>query len=267
MTKRTKMILGTILLVGVSGGLASWALGRSAASPKAPQTKYLTAFFEKYVAALNSHRGVLSATSSSSTPVCSGSAATAAFYAPDAVTVGAWGIEKNNAEREAYECGCNSAFPSASITVKSLKIEPATQTSGTITWEFGIKSGKQVAPFLGVDGHFVGSDPNDPNAPFDQEGVSIGEVTQLADSATESNINSLQTEIAQMDKDIDGLDAEIAGQSGEQKSVLVAQKKEAIAKRALLDQTLTDEIVSTIKFTRHSSYQNMDKFVKKLAEN
>jgi hypothetical protein len=259
MKKRVKLVLWMILLVGLCSGLTTWALGRSTVkSPKVIQTKYLNAFFEKYVAALNvKHPGEDVAT-------CSASAATAPFYSPDAVTVGAWGIEKNNEERAVYECSCSSAFPAAVISVKNLKIDPTTETSGTITWEFGIKSGKQVAPFLGVDSNFAGSDPNDPNSPFDQEGVSIGEVTQQIDPATQSSINSLREQIAGMDKAIDALDARITAQSGQEKIALVQQKSELTANREQLDRALTDEIVSTIKFSRNSSYQNMDKFLKKL---
>jgi hypothetical protein len=250
MKRRKRLILGMVLFVCVSGGLTTWALGRAAANGrKAPQTKYLTAFFEKYFSALNSH----------------GALTTEPFYTPDAVTVGAWGIEKNNAERLAYEAGCGSALPAAAFTVKSLKIEPATETSGTITWEFGIKSGKQVAPFLGVDGHYEGSDPNDPNAPFDQEGVSIGEVGQQVDATTQSNIDSLQQRIAALDDALKVLDANIVTESGAQRDASLASKNDVMGQRAALDQTLTDTVVSTIKFTRQSSYQNMDKFLKKLA--
>jgi hypothetical protein len=252
MKGRERLILGTLLLVSVCGGLTAWALGQAAVKSPAPQTRYLQVFFEKYLAALNSH------------PVDPAADKTAPFYAPNAVAVGAWGIERNNAERIAFECACGRAFPTAAISVKSLKVEPTTETSGTITWEFGIKSGKQVAPFLSVEAQYVGSDPNDPNSPFDQEGISIGEVEQRVDATTQSNIGSIQREIAGIDRDLGTLDAQIAGQSGQEKSASVERKGELTAKRARLDQTLTNEIVSTIKFTRHSSFENMDKFLRKL---
>src|SRR5262249_5186669 len=160
--------------------------------------------------------------------------------------------EMDNPTREVYFCDCKKAFPDAQVAIKSITIEPTSETSGRITWEFGIKSGKQAAPFLGVMGKNTGvsSTTPDDSLAFDHEGVSIAEVETI-DNGSFPAINSLKQQLASLDKEVASLD----GQASAKRTALVERQ-------ALLNQQLFDLMVSTIKITRQTSFQNMDAFLK-----
>lgn len=242
MKNRKKLLLAIVMVVVVGASLTSWAITRASTKTKPVNVKYLQAFFERYVNALNAK-----------TP-----GETKSFYSADAVTVGAWGIELTNQQREDYLAACKEAFPDAQVEIKKVTIEPQSETSGFVTWEFGIKAGKQVAPFLGVmskNGGFAASDG------YDQEGVSIGEVTAVDDGSA-SEINALEDQIAALDKEIASLDSQAKSSRGQRN--ITERRSDLAGKRALLDQQLVDRVVSTIKFTRQTSFQNMDRFLKKL---
>jgi hypothetical protein len=93
------------------------------------------------------------------------------------------------------------------------------------------------------------STPDDSMA-FDHEGVSIAEV-EIVDQAALAGINSLKQQIA-------AIDSQIARGGVEQQAASMRER------RALLDQQLGDLMVSSIKITRQTSFQNMDAFLKKL---
>jgi hypothetical protein len=232
MRNRKNLILVIALVAITAGSLASWVIANAKPQPGKINQQYLKTFFTRYVAALN-------------TPTCT---APTAFYSPNAVSVGAWGIEMDNKARATYFCGCKEAFPTAQLVIKSLTIEPTSETSGRITWEFGIKAGKQVKPFLGVMGKNYEPTSNTPDdsLAFDHEGVSIAEV-EIGDNGSLATINSLKQQIASIDSEM-----------------LHGGKAALLEKRALLDQQLGDLMVSSIKITRQTSFQNMDAFLKKL---
>jgi hypothetical protein len=233
MRNRKNLILVLALVGIVAASLTSYVLANSKSQPTKINQQYLQTFFARYVDALN-------------TPVCTQSTS---FYSPNAVSVGAWGIEMDNKARQAYFCQCKSAFPSAQLKIKSLTIEPTSETSARITWEFGIKAGKQVQPFLGVMSKNYQSTPDDSMA-FDHEGVSIAEV-EIVDQAALAGINSLKQQIA-------AIDSQMARGGLEQQAASLRER------RAVLDQQLGDLMVSSIKITRQTSFQNMDAFLKKL---
>ena len=229
MRNRKNLILVFAIVGIVAASLTSYVLANAKSPPTKINQRYLQAFFGRYVSSLND-------------TACS---ASVGFYSPNAVSVGAWGIEMDNKARQAYFCECKSAFPTAQLRIKSLTIEPTSETSGRITWEFGIKAGKQVKPFLGVMGKSYQSTPDDSMA-FDHEGVSIAEV-EIVDNSALAAINSLRQQIASIDSEM-----------------LHGGKAGLVEKRATLDQQLGDLMVSSIKITRQTSFQNMDAFLKKL---
>jgi hypothetical protein len=236
MKKRKNWIIATLLAVGMAGGVATWTIATTQQKRPSINQKYLQAFFSRYVAALNSKNAE----------------DTMVFYSPGAISVGAWGVEMNNAQRLAYFACCKQSFPDAQMTIKKVTFEPTSETSGRITWEFGIRAGKQVYPFFGIMGkNSMARQTPDDSLAFDHEGVSIGEV-EVVDNGSKRAIRSLQNQITTLYKQL----AAVSGES--------TQKNSLIEKRAMLDQQLTDLIVPTIKFTRQTSMQNMDAFLKKL---
>lgn len=261
MKNRKKLVLGILLLVVAVGSVTTWAVSRASTKPQQPlasakpqaiSTRYLDAFFQSYVAALNS-KDVSQMMS---------------FYGPDVVTTMAWGKEMNNAQRADYFQACGQSFPEAKIVIQKVMYVPKSSTSGYITWSFGMKAGTQVKPFMGVMGFFKKPEPG---KIYDQEGVSTGQV-ELLDRAAAGTIKGLEDQIAAIDKDILSLDEQIVTSDEEaqkgpalaEKITLAGSRSELIEKRANLDHELINKAVSSIKFTRQSSYQNMDAFLKKI---
>ena len=253
MKNRKRLFFGIALIVVAAGSLTTWLIVRANTQTQSVKTEYLQAFFQRYVAALNSQNV----------------ADTQAFYSPDAVTVGAWGIEMSNEERLAYFAACREAFPDAQFIVRNVKIEPTSEMSGTITWEFGIKAGRQVAPFLGVYNRVAAE-----KGEFDQEGISIMECEQITRPSVEEmksidrQILTLDKEIRFLNKQIAALDITISSKNPrlqQQEKIILDEKKTGLeGRRALLQQVKIDRIVASIKFTRQTSYQNMDRFLKKI---
>jgi hypothetical protein len=249
MKNRKRLLLAIALVVVAAGSLTSWAMARASTKREPVNTKYLQAFFDRYVAALNSKNAK----------------DTEPFYSPNAVTVGAWGIEMTAQTRTDYlEC-CKEAFPAAQISVKSITIDAKSETSGNITWEFGIKAGRQAAPFLGVWTR-VDSEPEacpDGTVAYDQEGYSVAEVEAI-DQVSAEAINGYGQQIAALDKEILSLDGQISAANNSEKTAIAERRSELAAKRASIDQEMFDQVVASIKFTRQTSFQNMDRFLKKL---
>jgi uncharacterized small protein (DUF1192 family) len=275
MKNRKNLLLGIALIAVVVGSVAAtWAITKASTLEQAKQatrppakaktisTRYLDAFFRRYVAALNSKK---------TDPIMS-------FYAPNAVSVMAWGNEMNGEQRAKYFSDCSHAFPQAVIEAKKVMIVPASATSGYITWEFGMKAGPQKAPFLGQYMKIPKALPGK----YDQEGVSTGQVVS-GDRASLDAIKELEDQIAVLDKEILSLDEKLAsfsedtpsgkggpnagieGSSHASEKFALAQKKTALTEqRSTLDQQAINKAVSSMKFARQSSFQNMDAFLKKL---
>lgn len=267
MKNRKKLLLGFVLLVVGVGSVATWAITRANTKPQPINTRYLEAFFLRYVSSLNSNDidHMIS------------------FYAPDAVSTMAWGNEMNNQQRAAYYAECKQAFPQAVFEIKKVTYEPTSETSGYITWDFGIKSGPQMAPFMGV----YKKVEKEPGKIYDQEGVSTGQVAAI-NSAALGQIKQMERQIASLDEEILSLDQQIAalnerissekgpshavyaegGSSSAAERFALAEKRAGLAeRRAELDRQLIDTAVGAIKFTRQSSFQNMDAFLKKIGGN
>jgi predicted nucleic acid-binding Zn-ribbon protein len=124
------------------------------------------------------------------------------------------------------------------------------------------------------------------NAPktdgYDQVGVSTGQIAAIGQGALET-IKEMEGQVAALDKEIRTLDEQIAelneelgeganyaadaegGSSRALERFTLAEKRSTLAaERAAADQRLVDYAVSSIKFTRQSSFQNMDAFLKKI---
>ena len=230
MKNNKKLILSLALVVVAAGSLTTWLITRANTSTQPVKGEYLQAFFARYVDALNSENANN----------------LMAFYSQDSITVGPWGVEMNNAQRQAYQAGCREAFKEARFSVKNVTIKPTTETSGTITWEFGIKAGPQSAPFMGV---WEKNSTASNGSQFDQEGISVGEV-EIVDASALQAVKAIDAQIA-------ALDNEIQQASSERKAIL-AQRRE------MLNQQKFNHVVSSIRFTRQTSYQNMDRFLKKI---
>ena len=266
MKNRKKLLSAIALVVIAAGCLTTWAITRASTKPKPMNTRYLETFFHRYVASLNG-KSVGDMMS---------------FYGPDCVSVQAWGMEMDNVKRAAYLAACKEAFPTAVIEVRKVIFEPTSETSGTITWDFGMKAGPQAAPFMGVYNKV--DKPTEPRPDgYDQVGVSTGYVTTL-DRAALDEIKGLEERVAALDKEIISLDEKIAsindkisaekgpngGADGEGSShaaerfSLAEKRADLAAERAEVDQQLLGKAVSSIKFIRQSSFQNMDGFLKKI---
>jgi hypothetical protein len=264
MKNRRKLLSVVALVVIAAGCLTTWAITQSRPRPKPVKIQYLEAFFRSYVASLNG-KNIQEMMS---------------FYGPDTVTNMAWGMEMDNAKRAEYFSSCKQAFPDAVIDIRKVVIEPFTETSGTITWEFGMKAGRQVAPFMGV---YNKVEENRKIDGYDQVGVSTGYVSTL-DRAALDEIKGLEERVAALDSEIISLDEKIASLNekidsqkgpnaeadGEGSSYAVdrfslAEKRAELAEqRSSVNQQLIDKAVSKIKFLRQSSFQNMDGFLKRI---
>jgi len=262
MKKRKNLLFAITLLVLAAGSLTTWAISRANSKPATINSRYLEAFFQRYVASLGSQNvdQMMS------------------FYSPDATSVMAWGKEMNNEDRKAYYAACAKAFPNAQFYTKRFVIEPTSETSGYITWEFGIKSGPQMAPFMGVYKKVEST----PGKEFDQEGVSTGQVASI-DPSNLGEIKKLEDQVAALDKEITSVDIQLAalndslrsekggpsageGTTNSAERFTLAEKRSELAqRRATADQQLLDTAVSSIKFTRQNSFQNMDAFLKKIS--
>jgi len=260
MKKRKNLLFAIVILVLVAGSVTTWAISRANSKPATINSRYLEAFFQRYVTSLGSQN--LDQMMS--------------FYSPDATSVMAWGVEMNNEARRAYYAACSKAFPNAQFHTKRFVIEPTSVTSGYVTWEFGIKSGPQMAPFMGVYKKVESTGKE-----FDQEGVSTGQVA-LVDPSNLGEIKKLEDQVAALDKEIISVDEQIAalneqigtvkggpsvaeGTTNSAERFALAEKRSELAqRRETADQQLLDKAVSSIKFTRQNSFQNMDAFLKKI---
>jgi uncharacterized small protein (DUF1192 family) len=264
MKNRKKLLITIALVVTAAGGLSTWAITQTKQKPRRVKTVYLEAFFKRYVAALNSNdiKAMMS------------------FYGPDTVTSMAWGAEMDNIKRAAYFAACRESFPESVMEARKVIYEPFTETSGTITWEFGLKAGRQVKPFMGAFNRVENAQKIDG---YDQVGVSTGYVSTL-DRADLQEIRELEERVAALDAEIESLEGKIASVNekigseagpndtadGEastyaaERFSLAQQRAEAVEQRAAANQRLIDRAVSKIKFIRQSSFQNMDAFLKKI---
>jgi hypothetical protein len=263
MKTRKKLLFVIGLAVIAAASLTTWAIARANSRPQPINTRYLDTFFQRYVASLNS-KSVADMMS---------------FYTDDSKSVMAWGVEMDNAQRAAYYAACKEAFPNAVIEIRKVTIEPTGVTSGLVTWEFGIKSGPQMAPFMGVYKKVDNAPKTDG---YDQVGVSTGQIAAIGQGALET-IKEMEGQVAALDKEIRTLDEQIAelneelgeganyaadaegGSSSAVERFTLAEKRSTlVAERAAADQRLLDYAASSIKFTRQSSFQNMDAFLKKI---